>query len=257
MAYRENLLVNYLRENPVWTDYIDIFEEAWGNDADELALQLADSRNLFPIADDSASKVDLGVMLNPEDFRLFDRQTMVRVCSMLGFGFPNLNDRLFSTEDYMRIAQNIAAYYREQGTDAFIKFFSYCLNSRFNLRTTWTKLYTDTASFLIEGDSRIGTPVWQGGEWYPTSHVQFEVEIGSGTMNPDQVRDFFYYIAPINLVLLATLFTARIKGQLFMMMGGRLRIHQLAQSPAVDLNTMNVTMAGKLRVHQLTKPTTI
>lgn len=243
MAYRDSLLVNYLQSNPVWKDLIAIFEEAVGDRNDELAEQLADVRNLHPLEADSVGKIDLGAMLSTGDYRLFDRQTMVRICSMLGFSYPNLNDRLFSTEDYLRIAQNIADYYQEQGTEAFIRFFGYCLNSTFRLRTTWTNNYED---FIPEGEAGIGTPIWDGGDWYPTSHVQFEVEIGAGGMDPDQFRDFFYYIAPINLVLLNTVFKTTATGQLYVAMAGRMRIMQSTFIPAAD--SLFVAVHGRLRV---------
>lgn len=246
MAYRDSLLVNYLRENPVWSDLIAIFEEVWGDQADELAYQLADIRNLYPVAQENLPKIDLGAMLSTGDYRLYDRQTMVRICSMLGFSFPNLNDRLFSTEDYLRIAQNIAAYYKEQGTDAFIKFFGYCLNSRFQLRATWTN---DYETFLPEGDPGIGTPVWAGGDWYPTSHVQFEVELGKGFTDPDQFRDFFYYVAPINLVLLSTVFKGVIDGQLYVACAARMKVRQLSILPTLD--KLKVSVAGRMRVQRI------
>lgn len=246
MAYRDSLLVSYLRDNPVWRDLIAIFEEVWGDQADELADQLSDTRNLFPIAPEQLGKIDLGVMMSTGDYRLFDRQTMVRICSMLGFSFPNLNDRLFSTEDYLRIAQNIADYYKEQGTDAFIKFFGYCLNSRFQLRPTWTN---DYINFIPEGDPAIGTPVWEGGDWYPTSHVQFEVDIGKGNMDPDQFRDFFYYIAPINLVLLSTVFKATVTGQVYVAAHARMKVRQLSILPTND--RLRVSVAGRMKVRSI------
>lgn len=249
MAYRNSLLVNYLRENPVWRDLIAIFEQVWGDTADELADQLSDIRNLYPVDIESQPKIDLELMLAGGDYRLFDRQTMVRICTMLGFSFPNLNDRLFSTEDYLRIAQNIAAYYKEQGTDAFIRFFGYCLNSRFQLRATWTN---DYVTFVPEGDAGIGTPVWEGGDWYPTTHVQFEVDIGKGNMDPDQFRDFFYYIAPINLVLLNTVFKAVVTGNLYVACAARMKVRQLSIMPTLD--KLRVSAHGRMKVRTLALP---
>lgn len=247
MAYRENLLVNYLADNPVWRELIQIFEEAWGDQADDLTQQLSEIRDLHRLEADGKAKVAAGQMLDMGDLSLFDRQTMVRICTMLGFGYPNLNDRLFNTEDYLRIAQNIADYYKEQGTDAFIRFFGYCLASRFELKPTWTEDYLE---FYPEGDPNIGTPIWEGGTWYPTSHVQFFVELEQANrVNPDDFRDFFYYIAPINLVLLATIFRTRVEASLYIAMAGRLRVIDTGITATYD--KLRVAMNSRMRVVQV------
>jgi hypothetical protein len=250
MAGRDALLVNYLADNPVWQDLIAIFESVWGDSADELATQLAQIRDLHRVA---ATNPDLlaSDMLGFDDYQMFDRQTMVRICNLLGFSYPNINNRLFSTEDYLRIAQNVADYYKEQGTDAFIRFFSYCLNSWFNLKPMWTQ---DYKTFVPEGDYSIGTPVWEGGTWYPTTHVQFEVDVlKSPGLSPDGYRDFFYYIAPINLVLLATLFKIRMSVQLNIACVGRLRVR--TSSVSSPDGRLNVAMSGRLLVTAPSQPT--
>lgn len=189
-----SLLAQYLKENPVWVELIEVLEEQWGDKFRDIVRQLSLSRDLFQY-----DITDASVLRSFNDYKVPDRQTLQRVCTMLGFTYPNVDEKMFSTEDYLRIAQNIAAYYQEQGTESFLSFFSYCLNYLFTLKTQWTQNYVN---FFSEGDTDIGTPVWDGGTWYPTSHVAFEVEVGS--MPPARFEEFFKYIAPINLVLLAT-----------------------------------------------------
>lgn len=198
--YREFLLANYLRDNPVWQDLIKIYESTQGNALDQQAIQLSEIRDMNRLTDSGATTNDQGGMLDPVDHELFDRATMVRICTMLGFGYPNINDQLFSTEDYLRIARNIGDYYKDQGTDSFIKFYGYCLNVKFDLQPTWTN---DYKNFFAEEDTTVGLPVWKGGTWYPTSHVNltYDAEHSPG-LGRNDLRDFFNYLAPLNLVLL-------------------------------------------------------
>jgi hypothetical protein len=63
----------------------------------------------------------------------------------------------------------------------------------------WTE---DYINFIEEGAPGIGFPVWDGGLWYPTTHVTLEYDPSAFvSLRPKDVTDFFYYFANINLVL--------------------------------------------------------
>lgn len=210
---KQALLAEYLATNPVWVEMIQVLEETWGDQLQNLVQQIANSRDLF-----QTDSTDL--LKYFKDYKLPDRETMQRICSMLGFTYPNIDNQLFSTEDYLRIAQNIAAYYKEQGSDSFLNFFSFCMNYLFSLVPQWTK---DYVNFYNEGDAIIGTPIWDGGQWYPTSHVCFVA--GVGDVLPDKFVEFFNYMAPINLVLLATKFQSSSTLTHYTMIGALISVH--------------------------------
>jgi len=190
---RLSLLMDGLNQNPAWVDFVNVYESVWGISFNSLVQQLANNRDLFQymVTDDSPIRTF-------SDYTLPDRDTCQRLCALLGFTYPDIDASLFSTEDYLRIAQNLGAYYQEQGTDSFLLFFSFCLNFVFSLSTQWTQ---DYVTFVSEGDPSFGVPVWNGGSWYPTSHVAFS--LGLGSTPPANFVNFFNYIAPINLVLMA------------------------------------------------------
>lgn len=222
MGYRSSLLVSYLEENPVWQEMIQVFEETYGNKVDQLAYKLSKTRDLYQLNTQGMQKTGQNLMYQLSDFDLPDRKTLIRICLMLGFTYPDVGGSLFSTESYLRIAQNIAAYYKEQGTASFLNFFAYCLNYQFDLKLMWT---SDYVTFFPEGSLSIGTPIWAGGSWYPTSHVQFTVTEGVLSIaDPGIFRNFFYYIAPINLVLLGTNYLFLPTSPLSIMMDARMQI---------------------------------
>lgn len=57
--------------------------------------------------------------------------------------------------------------------------------------------------FREEGDPLIGTPVWLGGDWFPTSHVNLRYNLSKygGSLDSNEIRQFFDYVSNLNLVL--------------------------------------------------------
>ena len=46
-----------------------------------------------------------------------------------------------------------------------------------------------------------GTPIWEGGNWFPTTHVEIVANGGLSTISIETLSEFFYEIANYNLVL--------------------------------------------------------
>lgn len=198
MAERSDLLVSYLSDNQVWLDLMDAYETVFGADQDRIALQLANLRDFMQLESD-IPRVAGGATLDMSNLTLPDHSVLVRSCNMLGFTYPNVDSSLFSDEDYLRILQSLSLYYRQQGTESFSAFLSFCLNASYQLQSLWTQ---DYQNFVPAASA--GTPIWDGGSWYPTSHVEILLDadstqtIGSSL---SRFRQLFDYIAPIHLVL--------------------------------------------------------
>jgi hypothetical protein len=65
----------------------------------------------------------------------------------------------------------------------------------------WTYDYQD---FQVKADA--GTPVWEGGDWYPTSHFKlvYDPSVGFDILNDSGVNyilQLIYFLAPIQVVL--------------------------------------------------------
>jgi hypothetical protein len=106
---------------------------------------------------------------------------------------------IVSNQSYQNIARFLGQYSRGKGTDAFIRFFNFCLGANLKSVNLWTK---DYAKFVPAGDSSIGTPIWLGGAWYPTTHVTISASSGDlANIDLSELTNFFYEIANYNLVL--------------------------------------------------------
>jgi hypothetical protein len=91
-------------------------------------------------------------------------------------------------------------YWWGKGTEAFIDFINYSISSSLTVNVLWT---SDYVNFLAAGDPGIGTPIWEGGDWYPTTSVDIVSAGGLQNIDIPTLVNFFYEIANYNLVLQA------------------------------------------------------
>jgi hypothetical protein len=164
----------------------------FGNDFDRNVLELAKLRDFLQLEKGTVVGTKL---LDYDNLTLPDAGVLVRTCGMLGFGYPNYDSSLFSDEDYLRILQSLSQYYQQQGTQSFFQFLSFVLNAYYAIEPLWTQDYVNFSS------RPQGPTVWEGGPWYPTSHVQIILDDNQPQASLGRMRLLFDYIAPINLVL--------------------------------------------------------
>jgi hypothetical protein len=189
---RSELLTSYLSDNQVWHDLVGAYQDVFGNDFDRNVLELAKLRDFLQLEKGTVVGTKL---LDYDNLTLPDAGVLVRTCGMLGFGYPNYDSSLFSDEDYLRILQSLSQYYQQQGTQSFFQFLSFVLNAYYAIEPLWTQDYVNFSS------RPQGPTVWEGGSWYPTSHVQIILDDNQPQASLGRMRLLFDYIAPINLVL--------------------------------------------------------
>lgn len=132
-------------------------------------------------------------------YNVQELETLILAANQLGFRFPQSD--IFNQDDFLRIVRFVSEYYWEdKGLESWQDFLGFALNAQFQVLNTWTENYMQ---FYDEGDPIIGTPIYEGGTWYPTTHVVLEYDITKFAGNHAYVVDFFYYFANINLVLWA------------------------------------------------------
>ena len=189
---RTDLLTAYLADNQVWQDFVEAYDEVFGNDLDRAVEGLSQLRNFMQL--EQGFSVG-STLLDLDSLRFPDAGVMVRTCGILGFGYPNYDSSLFTEEDYLRILHSLSQYYQQQGTKSFFQFLSFVLNAYYAIEPLWT---SDYISFSNKPG---GKAIWDGGSWYPTSHVQIVLRSEDTNVNVSRIRKLFDYIAPIHLVL--------------------------------------------------------
>lgn len=194
---RSILLPPYLASNPYFVEYMDSIDDVFEASVDIPTEILGDLRNMWvsnPALEttyiDEAQLIPFEAWCQPE------RQLLVKQVNMLGMKLMNAG--IISNDSYQAIARWVGAYWFGKGTQSFINFINYCLSSSLSVTRLWTQ---DYVNFVKDGDPTIGTPIWEGGAWYPTSHVSIEAKGGLQGLDLATLISFFYEIANYNLVL--------------------------------------------------------
>lgn len=171
------------------------------------------------------TNTNLTNLLTNADLIQFDPQTVILQNNRLGFKF--FNPSLLSNDNYREIHANLGEFYWDNGTQRFVDFFAYSFDSVFTMEFLWAfynptdpDSYTDATNPIsttmlpeshpdIQNAIALGQTVYQVPKnyWtqqtvYPTSHVNLYYD---PVKFPNQVQNdlfkFFYYVAPLHLVL--------------------------------------------------------
>lgn len=166
------LLPESFLENKIWQDLLLAIAKTF----DELLMQPA--RSLAYI-------------------RLPETQSRVFKALHSGLMAYDVPDEIMTEELYDATNTHLGYYGDAQGRDNFVKFIGWTLDVDLRLSRLWTK---DYKKFTLSYGS--GKPIWEGGEWYPTTHVglSYNMESREG-LTEDNLRERFYKNAPIELVL--------------------------------------------------------
>lgn len=193
---RSILLPPYLELNAYYGEYTDAVDAVFGPLVDDKISVIQNMRNMWVGNPAMEQKVLDHEMLNFADWSQPERDILVKQANLLGMKFQNAG--VLSNDSYQMVTRYVGLYWFEKGTEAFIEFINYCLDSALTVQNLWTP---DYINFLPEGNAGIGTPIWEGGEWYPTTHVQITAKGGLGDLDLKTLISFFYEIANYNLVL--------------------------------------------------------
>lgn len=206
---RKKLLPPYLDDVQAWLDLADAVDSVWKDRIDDPKKFLARLRDTWIIPADVQAKIDSNEILDLADFALPEREILIKQANMIGFDFRQSD--LLSDDIYQRITRNLSLYWYGKGTDRFVAFMGFVLNSVMTVQTLWSTEVINAegpqyGTFLPAGDPGIGTPIWSGGTWFPTTHVwvTFDpLKFPSATVS--KLLALFYAIANYNLVVDALL----------------------------------------------------
>jgi hypothetical protein len=194
---RSILLPPYFATNPLFVDFMDAIDEVFEPLVDQKTEILGDLRNVWVTNPDlENNQIANSEMIPFEAWSQPERQLLVMQVNALGLKLQNAG--IISDDSYQVISRWAGQYWFGKGTQSFINFINYCLSSSLTVTPLWTE---DYVNFVPVGDPTIGTPIWEGGSWYPTTHVALIAQGGLGNLDIATLVSFFYEIANYNLVL--------------------------------------------------------
>lgn len=193
---RSILLPNYL-QGQAWTDLMDAVDFVFKDRIDDPTVWLSQIREKYLLNTEVELAASEGRMVSESLLDRFDRETRLQSLAMAGLRIPE-SDK-FLPEHYERIQRGLATYWYSKGTGSVVDFISYVLNVPVTMAVMWTNNYSD---FLVEGDPGIGVHLYEGGDWYPTTHIQFTYNPTGATPIPlSTLLSLFYSVANYVLVV--------------------------------------------------------
>lgn len=195
---RSILLPPYLLGNTKYfSDFMDAVDAVFEPLVDQKIEIIGNLRNMWvtnPTLE--STQINNSELIPFEEWSQPERQLLVQQVNALGMKLQSAG--VISNNSYQIISRWVGMYWFGKGTQAFIDFINYCLSSALKVTKLWT---SDYVNFVPDGDPSIGTPIWNGGTWYPTTHVAIIASGGLQTIDAATLTTFFYEIANYNLVL--------------------------------------------------------
>lgn len=200
---RRVLLPPNMQDVPVWDEMMQFIDRVLKGKIDDPTAWLAQLRYLWIEADSAASQIEAGQLLDLSDFEVPEKEILIRQAHQLGFDFQDSD--LINAEDYQRIVRNLAHFWYSKGKPNFIDFLGFVLNSTMTIQNLWSvqgPTYDTYGPMLPEGDAGIGAPVWEGGAWFPTTHVNLLFDpFRFNSPSFAKLINLFYAVANYNLVV--------------------------------------------------------
>lgn len=130
------------------------------------------------------------------DPTFLSRSLKILVTKMLGLEY---NSDVLTDDDYDRLILFLGIYNRQKGPDHFINFLGYIKDLDLSMHKLWTEDYVDFR--LNKPQSALD--IFSNGTWYQTTHVGLLYPDlgGIDNLDPRDIENLFYKLAPINLVL--------------------------------------------------------
>jgi hypothetical protein len=209
---RSVLLPPYLEDNQVWQDLIKIVDEVFKDNVDDPTEYLAKLRYLWIQSTEMATKIENGEMIAEADWQQVEKEILIKQAAQMGFNFADSD--LLTREDYQRLVRNLSQYWYSKGKPGFQDFLAMILNINVQCFILWSTTgpsWDRYGTFLLSGDPGIGTPVWEGGTWFPTTHVALVVD--PFPLNSSSYRklvNLFYEVANYNLVVARVVLEGRV-----------------------------------------------
>jgi hypothetical protein len=207
---RSVLLPPYLALNDYYVEFTDAIDNVWSTMVDTKIDVLANLRNMWVTNPTVEQKIIDDEMLDFADWSHPERQILVQQVNLLGMKLKSAG--LLTNDNYQTISRFLGFYWFGKGTQAFIEFINFALIADLEVHNMWSTLNADPSSTVSnfeynnltrENDDGTppGTPMWEGGPWFPTTHVEITANGGLQGIDAETLAEFFYEIANYNLVL--------------------------------------------------------
>jgi hypothetical protein len=205
MGYADRLPL-YLKDNPVWVDLANALDTVLGNYVDIPTQKLSYIRDVNDFHPDALAAKTGVAMLDGNDYQSNGIEwnptsTRRSLAALVGMSYAGLSN--MPRDVYNVFIKHSVQFLVEQGTPSWGNYLGFTNDLVVQIQQLWAEVGPGNTyhNFLTEGDPGIGTPVWQGGMWFPTSHYDVTVYTNFNlTVNVNDFSVLLEFAAPANVV---------------------------------------------------------
>lgn len=196
----------YMALNPYFIELADANDAVWAQMLDNGMTALINIRNVWITNPEMEAKIMQNAMISASEWSIHERETLVKQVNMLGMKLKSSG--ILTDENYQIVSRYLGMYWFEKGTQSFIEFINFCLIANLTVQNFWSEvgpIANEYNNMTLEAEDGTppGTPIWEGGTWFPTTHVQIRADGGLQGLTVQTLSEFFYEISNYNLVLYA------------------------------------------------------
>lgn len=192
---RSSLLPDFLN-NETWNALMNATDAVFQDTVDSPIEGLSRIRETTIVSAEGQTRLDAGLLIDESHLSGFDKVTNVLSGNLLGFGLQNSD--MVTADQYSRLVRNIATHWYSKGK-TLAEFISFVFNSEVAIDQLWTQ---DYKNFYVPSEHPIGDTVFEGGEWFPTSHVRVSYDPTVLTsMSVQNLITLVYELGPYTLVV--------------------------------------------------------
>ncbi|MGE8454424.1 MAG: hypothetical protein ACN6OP_28205 [Pseudomonadales bacterium] len=209
---RSILLPPYLTvaDQQYFEEFMNAVDHVWSTMVDSRIDVLTHIRNMWVTNPTVEQKIINEEPIDFSDWSRPEREILVKQVNLLGMKLKSAG--LLTNDNYLTISRFLGFYWFGKGTQAFIEFINFALVADLEVHNLWSTVGSDPVSTTPNGDynnftrenddgTPPGTPIWEGGPWFPTTHVEITANGGLQGIDAETLAEFFYEIANYNLVL--------------------------------------------------------
>ena len=157
----------------IYRPMLDAWKDAWG-------------ANVQPYLD---------LLENVRNKEISNSEIKANTIKMIGFDFKAEE---FSSEQLTKLIDILGRFQSSRGSSSFFQLLGWVKNVPFSLVPLWTADYID---FAWDSSNVESLSVVNGGNYYPTCHVDLLYDFTQGLVTKKEIEELFYEVAPAQLVL--------------------------------------------------------
>lgn len=159
-----------LLSSPMWRDLADATSGVWDNLVDSQIEALRSLQDTWIHSTATHSAIESGILVDSvTGFDSLNLNLVQKELQSLGINIRNPD--LLSNAQLNTLYRTIGKYWKQKGNAAAMDYAAAALGVTLKSERLWTTNYVD---FVPEPSFGVppGTPIWEGGTWYPTTHIQ-------------------------------------------------------------------------------------